>query len=193
MISSLKGRVEGMWGNSIEIEVGGVGYEVKVKDQSASGRIKIKIGDEVKLHIYMAVSENAVSLFGFETRDELELFKILITVSGVGPKTGIQVMGSGEALAIMKAIGDADVGFFQKIKGVGKKTAQRIIVDLKSKIGGLGEIDLGDKLPLIEDELYLSLKQLGFDRREIEKMMQKLPKEMTTLEEKISWCLREMG
>jgi Holliday junction DNA helicase RuvA len=189
MISSLRGVVTIVWGNNLEIEVNGVGYDVKFKDQ----RSKIKVGDEIRLKIHMAVSEHDISLFGFETDEELDLFKLLITVSGVGPKTGAQILGNSTSTEIIKAIGEADVGFFGKIKGIGKKTAQRIIVDLKSKIGGLGELNLRDDLPLLDDDLGASLRQLGFDRKEIDKVIVKLPSELETLEEKLQWCLQNVS
>lgn len=186
MIASLKGIISRVGSNFLELEVGGVGYKVNIKDQ----RSKIKIGEEIKIYIQMIVSDNDISLYGFRSEEEVEMFGLLRTVSGVGPKTAMQIMGGGEGIEIMKAIGDADVSFFQKIKGIGKKTAQRIIVDLKSKIGGLGELDLSGDGPLLEDELYLSLKQLGFERKEIEKVTKKLPVELITIEERLGWCLR---
>lgn len=187
MISSLQGKVSRLWGNYVEIEVGGVGYLVW------TGRRSYTEGQEVKIYIYMAVSENEVALYGFENFEDLDLFKMLITVSGVGPKSGAQILAQSQSLEIIKAIGEADTTFFEKIKGVGKKTAQRIIVDLKSKIGGLGELNLRDELPLLEDDLILSLRQLGFERKEIETVVKKMPKEIIILEEKVSWCLQNLG
>ncbi|MFA6007691.1 MAG: Holliday junction branch migration protein RuvA [Candidatus Shapirobacteria bacterium] len=189
MISSLRGIVDRVWGNYIEVEVAGVGYEVQLSTKN----YELRIGDEIKLFIYMAVSENDIRLFGFKTVEELDLFKLLITVSGVGPKTAAGILGEKQSLEIMKAIGEADVDFFKKIKGIGLKTAQRIIVDLKSKIGGLGELNLRDELPLLEDDVVLSLRQLGFERKEIENVMKKLPKDMDILEDKVSWCLQNLG
>lgn len=187
MISSLRGKINRMWGNNCELEVGGVGYLLWV------GRNFLKKhseGEELQVATYMAVSENDLNLFGFEDWDEVNLFKMLISVSGVGPKTAAGILGETESLEIIKAIGEANVDFFQKIKGIGKKTAQRIIVDLKSKIGGLGELDLAnDGEKETDNDLVLSLKQLGFDRKEIEKVTVKLPKELGTTEEKLSWCL----
>ncbi len=179
-----------MTGKQIEVEVDGVGYEV----QLAITNYELRIGDEVKLFIYMAVSENDVRLFGFKTREDLDLFKMLLTVSGVGPKTAAQILAASNAASVevIKAIGDADVDFFKKIKGIGLKTAQRIIVDLKSKIGGLGELNLKGDWPLLEDDLFLSLKQLGFERREIEGVVRKLPKEKIGLEERLDWCLQNI-
>lgn len=192
MISSLKGVVDRVWGNYIEVEVNNVGYLVWV------GKKNYTEGQEVKIYTYMAVSENDMALYGFENFEDLDLFKMLITVSGVGPKSAAQILGAASAeaassRAIIKAIGDADTSFFEKIKGVGKKTAQRIIVDLKSKIGGLGELNLRDELPLLEDDVVLSLRQLGFEKREIENVMKKIPKDLEILEDKVSWCLQNLN
>lgn len=187
MISSLKGKIDRISGDYVEIEVGGVGYLVFM------GKKNYQIGDEVKVYTYMAVSENEIALYGFENWDDVNLFKMLISVSGVGPKTGAQILAETKSDLVIKAIGNADVDFFQKIKGIGKKTAQRIIIDLKSKIGGLGELDLAADTEVKEDELWMSLKQLGFDKKEIEKVVKKMPVEIILIEEKISWCLQNLN
>lgn len=189
MIASLIGRVEKVGGNQVEIMVDGVGYLVSIGEKLIK---KVDDGNEMKLFTYMAVSENDISLFGFESRDEVNLFKMLISVSGVGPKTGAQILGKTETEKIIKAIANADVNFFEDIKGIGKKTAQRIIIDLKSKLGSLKELDLRGEEETIEDDLYLSLKQLGFDKKEIEKVMKKLPKDILIIEERLSWCLQNL-
>jgi holliday junction DNA helicase RuvA len=190
MISSLTGKINKIWGNNCEVEVNGVGYLIWVGKNFLK---KHNEGEEIKVATYMAVSENDINLFGFEDWDEVNLFKMLISVSGVGPKSAAQILGETENEEVIKAIGDANVDFFQKLKGIGKKTAQRIIIDLKSKIGGLGELDLTKEGGKMEDnDLFLSLKQLGFDRKEIEKVVVKLPVEMETIEEKLSWCLEKI-
>jgi Holliday junction DNA helicase RuvA len=187
MISSLKGNISRIFGNYIEVEVNNVGYLVFV------GKKGFLEGDNIKIYTYMAVSENDISLFGFEKYEDLDLFKMLITVSGVGSKTAASILAEKKSMEIIRAIGEADVDFFKKIKGIGLKTAQRIIVDLKSKIGGLGELDLKGNLPLLEDDLVLSLQQLGFERKEIENVTAKLPKGLEKLEEKLEWCLLNLG
>ncbi|MDD4937942.1 MAG: Holliday junction branch migration protein RuvA [Candidatus Shapirobacteria bacterium] len=193
MISSLRGKIERVLGEYLEIEVNGVGYLVYAP--ALVRNLINKVGQEMKIYTYMAVSENDISLFGFENREDVDLFKMLISVSGVGPKTGAQILADTKSELVIKAIGEASVEFFQKIKGIGKKTAQRIIIDLKSKVGGLGELDLttsagsyGESM----DELWMSLKQLGFDRKEIEKVTKKLPNSLITIEEKLSWCLSKI-
>lgn len=190
MISSLKGKINRIWGNNCEVEVNGVGYLLFVGKNFLKKHTE---GEELTVATYMAVSENEVSLFGFENWEEVDLFKMLISVSGVGPKTAAGILGETESLEIIKAIGNADVEFFQKIKGIGKKTAQRIIIDLKSKIGGLGELDLTKEEKADDDELVMSLKQLGFDRKEIEKVTGKLPSDLETTEEKLAWCLANIS
>jgi Holliday junction DNA helicase RuvA len=190
MISSLKGTISKIWGNYVEVEVNDVGYWVFVGLDFLK---KHNESDRVKIFTHMAVSENDMSLYGFESWDQLQLFKMMITVSGVGPKTGAQILGSCNSDEIVKAIASADVEFFQKIKGIGKKTAQRIIIDLKSKIGGLGELDLTDSSATEEDDLFLSLKQLGFDRKEIDKIMKRVPVEIVEIEERLGWCLQNLG
>ena len=190
MISSLKGKINRIWGNNCELEVNGVGYLLWVGKNFLK---KHNVDENLTVSTYMAVSENDINLFGFENWEEVDLFKMLISVSGVGPKTAAGILGETESLAIIKAIGEADVGFFEKIKGIGKKTAQRIIIDLKSKIGGLGELDLTkDNDKETESDLVLSLKQLGFDKKEIDKVVSKLPVDLETTEEKLSWCLANL-
>lgn len=190
MISSLRGEITNIGSNFIEMEVNDVGYLVFV----GNGFLKRHgQGDKLKIQIYTSVSENDISLFGFENWEEVNLFKMLISVSGVGPKTASQMMGQCKSEEITKAISEANVDFFQKIKGIGRKTAQRIIIDLKSKIGGLKEIDLNeDESNEKEDDLYLSLKQLGFDKKEIETVTKKLPVSLKTIEEKLEWCLKSI-
>lgn len=190
MISSLKGKISSIGNNFVEIEVHDIGYLVWCGQNFLKRR---NIDEELKIYTYQSVSENDISLFGFETVDDVFLFKMLISVSGIGPKTAAQIMGQTESGEIIKAIGEADVRFFEKVKGIGKKGAQRMIVDLKSKIGGLGELDLTqDNEKTKDDDLSLSLKQLGFDRKEIEKVVAKLPADLETIEEKLEWCLSKI-
>ena len=188
MISSLKGKIERVNKDSFEIGVNGIGYLL----YGPSLVNKVKVGEEVKVFTYMVVSENDLSLFAFESYEEVDVFKMLISVSGVGPKIGAQILADSSSEAIVKAIGNADVAFFEKIKGIGKKTAQRVIVDLKSKIGGLKELDLNSQEEDKGDELWMSLKQLGFENKEIEKVVKQVPSEIKTIEERLSWCLAKI-
>ncbi len=190
MISSLRGEVVAKGRDWVEVEVSGVGYRVGLGDRLLR---TWSLGDEVKVKTYMAVSDRDISLFGFETDEEVELFRMMIGVSGVGPKTAAAILGSNSAGAVIKAVSNAEVKFFEKVKGVGKKAAQKIIIDLKSKIGGLKELDLTVSGEVEKDDLYLGLKQLGFSGIEIEKIVIKVPVDLTTVEDRLGWCLRNLG
>ncbi len=188
MISQLNGMLNRIGKGWVEVMVGGVGYLVWTHE---GVRTEVVVGEEVVLYTYLQVAEGVMDLYGFVAREEVEVFKLLIGVSGIGPKTAIGIFDKHGAEEIIKAIGKAEVRFFEQVKGIGKKGAQRIIVDLKSKAGGLGELDLREELK--EDEVYQGLKSLGFAKVEIEVVMGRIPKEMTTVEEKLSWCLGELG
>ncbi|RLC34560.1 Holliday junction branch migration protein RuvA [Candidatus Shapirobacteria bacterium] len=188
MISSLRGGLLRKKNSWIEVDVNGVGYGVNAPNGWIS---KLSLGQEIEVFTYMAVSENDISLYGLEKVEEVELFKLLISVSGIGPKSGILIFSDKSSQQIRQAIMEADVGFFEKIKGIGKKTAQRIIIDLKSKIGSQKEIDLkSEDVDWSQDELFMALVQLGFDKKEIRQAVAKVPEEVEKLEERIEWCLK---
>jgi len=189
MICALNGEIIGKGYGFVEIDVNGVAYRVAVGERMLR---EWKEGDTVRLKTYMAVSDKDISLYGFGNDEEVRLFRMMIGVSGVGPKTASLILGSNEAGTIVRAVSEADVAFFQKVKGVGKKAAQKIIIDLKSKTGGLKELDLAGG-EIEKDDLYLSLKNLGFSVMEIEKVVVRIPVDLETVEDKLGWCLRNLG
>jgi Holliday junction DNA helicase RuvA len=160
MIGYLKGTVIALKHQELWLDVSGVGYRIKV---GAYGNTPVQ--SEIQLFIHTAVREDAITLYGFSTMEELELFELLISVSGIGPKTGMDIVGAASGSMIEQAIREADVGFFSGIKGIGKKSAQRIIIDLKNKIGSLKDIDLSQNEEA--DAVFLALKQFGFKPGEI--------------------------
>lgn len=132
MIAYVKGIVAELSADHAVIEVGGIGYNIKVSTETAS-RLP-GIGEEVKLHTYTCVREDAFLLYGFLARNELELFKLLITVNGIGPKGGLAILSVMEADDLRFAIMSGDTKAISKAPGIGVKTAQRVILDLKDKI-----------------------------------------------------------
>lgn len=173
MIGYLRGLLLHQGNGEIILDAGGVGYRIKFKIPN----LKFKIGDEVALFIHTAVKEDSITLYGFQTIDELHLFELLISVSGVGPKTGMEIVSAADSEAIEQAIFQADVTFFSKIKGIGKKSAQRIIIDLKNKIGSLKDIDLAAEDE--EDSVFMALKQFGFKPGEITEALKKIDKNLS--------------
>lgn len=189
MYSSLKGQMSCKGRGWVELLVAGVGYKLFLAEKFLA---EVEVGEEWQIPVHLVVSQDDLRLFGFKDWEELDLFELLITVSGVGPKTALQIVGSYQPLAIRQAIGSANLALFEKIKGIGKKTAQRIIVDLKGKIGGNGELDLTGEITGADNELLASLKQLGFEKKEIENCLKKMPGDLTGLEEQLQWVLRNI-
>jgi len=132
MIGFLRGEIDSIYDDRIVIEVGGIGYNVFMPYshiESLPGR-----GNEVKVYTYLAVREDAMTLFGFSTKDDLDFFKLLITVNGIGPKGGLQLMSFMSSDDLRFAILSSDAKTISKAPGIGAKTAQRIILDLKDKV-----------------------------------------------------------
>ena len=131
MISFLKGELAEVTENSVVVEVGNMGYEVSVPTSTIP---KLPtLGSRVKLYTYMHVREDAISLFGFLTKDDLEMFKLLITVNGIGPKGALGILSGITADEIRFAVLAEDTKTISKAPGVGKKTASKLILELKDK------------------------------------------------------------
>jgi Holliday junction DNA helicase RuvA len=184
MIGYLLGIIKAKKNNSLILDVHGVGYQVQVPIfvwQEA------KLNQSLSLFIYTYVREDELSLFGFSHQEEKEIFLHLISVSGVGPKLALNILSYANGVKnIIDAIQQANVDFFDEIKGVGKKSAQRIIVDLKAKIGGLKELEFEAE---IDRDLIEALKGLGFSQEEIKKSVKGIKKDLS-LEEKIKEALK---
>lgn len=132
MIAYVKGIIEDITEDNAVIDVNGIGYNVKISADTAS-RLP-GIGEAVKLYTYTCVREDAFQLFGFLTRSDLEIFKKLITVNGIGPKGGLAILSVMDADDLRFAIMSGDAKAISKAPGIGAKTAQRVILDLKDKI-----------------------------------------------------------
>ena len=143
MYAYLKGTLEEIAEDAVVVEVGNIGYNVRVSATTAQGLPGI--GSEVKIYTYTLVREDAFTLYGFLTKDDLEIFKKLITVNGIGPKGGLAILSVMNADALRFAIMAGDAKSIAKAPGVGNKTAERVILDLRDKISledtllGLGE------------------------------------------------------
>ena len=132
MYAYLKGTLEEITEDNIVVEVGNIGYNVKVSTTTAE--LLPGLGNEVKIYTYTLVREDTFSLYGFLTRDDLEIFKKLITVNGIGPKGGLAILSVMNADALRFAIMAGDAKSIAKAPGVGNKTAERVILDLRDKI-----------------------------------------------------------
>jgi Holliday junction DNA helicase RuvA len=188
MIGRLTGKPELLSPNEILIDVHDVGYKVFVTP-TASAKIVGK--NSCTLVIYTNVRDDAIELYGFLTRKELELFILLLSVSGVGPKTALKIVDFGVS-GITNAVVNADVSFFSQIPKVGKKSAQKIIIELKSKLGSLEELDLTEGGKETHD-IIETLTSMGFDRQNVIRVLKQIPDSVSSIEGKIRYALKELG
>lgn len=169
--------------NYIILENSGIGYKVFVTPAT----LECKIAEEVKLYIYHKVSEDGQSLFGLPDFETLQFFELLITVSGVGPKAALAILSASRPDAVKQAILNQDPGMFTRISGVGTKTAEKIIVELKNKVG-----TTGININKASGEVFDALLALGYNQREVREVISKLNSEVTQGEQ-IKQALRLLG
>ncbi|NLC17257.1 MAG: Holliday junction branch migration protein RuvA [Clostridiales bacterium] len=192
MISFISGRIVETGENKIVLENNGIGYDITVSNDTLA---KCQNKDNVQLYIYMSVREDSVTLFGFFDKTEKEMFLRLITVSGIGPKLASVILSgmSSQQLALKIAAGDHLA--LSKIKGVGKKTAERIIVELKDKIALEGQsVDLEaqdfDKTPQNISDAIFALMSLGMTKAEAVRAVNKVSDKTRPAEEILAEALK---
>ncbi len=185
MIAAIRGSLLARGADHVVVEVGGVGYKVFVPRHPS--------GDDVLLHTHQVVREDGQALYGFETREELALFELLIGVSGVGPKAAVAILSVARPAEIAAAIASGDVAALARAPGVGKKTAERLIVDLRGKIGKIVGERAGAPLPT-EDEAFAALQALGYTAHEAASALRGVPAPgRASTEERVAAALRSAG
>ncbi len=185
MIGSLEGKISIESDNKIIIEVGGVGYLVRVSPATAASLKKMP---QAKVLTYLAVREDALNLYGFITQDELHLFELLLSVPGIGPKGALAVLSLADVVTLEKAIATGDGSYLTRVSGIGKKTAEKIVLELKDKIGG----DQKGSGSSDESDIFEALRALGYQNAEIRSALKQLPDE-GSVEEKIRLALKQLG
>ena len=191
MYDYLRGEIAEIAPTYAVIDCGGVGYYVNISLNTYTAIQNLR---EAKLLVYEAIREDAYTLFGFRDKQEREMFELLISVSGVGPNTARMILSSLTVDDLMSVIASGNSGMLKSVKGIGAKTAQRIIVDLKDKVTGVGgaaavaEQGNGEAY----DEAVAALIMLGFTRAAVQKTVGKLLREQPTLkvEEIIKMALK---
>ena len=179
MIAYIKGKLTYIQDNAVIIEVQGIGYEVICANPFV---FQSSLNSEVLIHTYHHVREDTQSLYGFKNEDEKYLFTKLISVSGIGPKSGLAIQGSVDVSEFVSAVEREDEKYLTQFPGVGKKTARQIILDLKGKLTGLLSItsqlgELGNSTPEITtaiSEAQEALKSLGYSDHEIRAIVPQL-------------------
>ncbi len=193
MIGYVRGTIAYLYNDYCVVDVQGIGYRVFIP---TSTRSKISLGKEITLHTYLHVREEVLSLFGFLTQQEHELFSQLMTVTGIGPKAALNILSAIEAGAFYQAIKTQDITILTKIPGIGKKTAERMILELKDKVKLDADYSL-DKLGCIgQDNVYMqaveALVSLGYSQAEVMPILKQFDSE-NSLEEILKLTLKELA
>jgi Holliday junction DNA helicase RuvA len=178
MISYLEGDVELIRPGFVVLKVGGVGYKVFITPQFSE---RLHENAFAKMYIYTQTREDLTALYGFETYEELEFYELLISVSGIGPKAGINIIASASVDKIRASIVSQDPTLLSSVSGVGKKTAEKVVVELKNKVGATGSIfdhGNGEKA----EDVYEALLGLGFKPIEARE----------AAEDKLKYCLASL-
>lgn len=187
MIGYLEGTPR-LTGKQLLVVVGGVGYEVHVP-QSVLATAPSQ--DTVQLFIHTHVREDALQLFGFDSKEHQELFELLLSVSGVGPSTALAITNLPSD-QIIQAVQQADIKVFTSIPRVGKKLAQKIVIDLRSKLGELKQLDLSPRSTLAQ-QVIEALVSLGFAELDSEQALEDIDLESLSLEEAITQTIKKLG
>lgn len=190
MIGSLKGKVDFKSGITIIVDVHGVGYKVQVSSEVLG---KALVGQEIKIYTYTHVREDVLELFGFSSAEDLKLFEQIIGISGIGPRTALNIFSIGTRDGITEAIIKGDVEFFTQVSRLGKKNAQKLIIELKGKLGSLEDLDLSAEADGKSKEVMSVLKSFGFSVQEAKEAIKNIDKKVESVEEKVRLALKYLG
>ncbi len=198
MYSYISGQLVNIENHFVTLDVGGIGYEIACSTNTLT-QLPRSMGEKVKLYTYLYVREDEMSLYGFLTREEKALFLKLITISGIGPKASIGILSGMKPEALAVAIVTGDIKSIAKIKGVGKKTAERVVLELREKLSSqetdffTGETQVAVVgLDNLSQEAITALKSLGCTQNEAVSLVSSVRNQCDTLEELILLALRRM-
>lgn len=188
MIHGLTGKLKKAGLNYLVITVGGIDYKVFV---SLSESLSIKEGEEISLFTYLHSTDSAMDLYGFNSQEELDLFEALISVSGVGPKSALGILSVANPQKISASIAEESPELLQRSSGIGKRTAERIIVELKDKVSSEGS---GEVLRLAEadSDVYEALVGLGYKKSKVEDVLKEIDPALTDVRDRLKEALRKI-
>lgn len=174
MIASLRGPISLIEGNSIVVEVGGVGIQVFVP---ASLRDHLRVGESVLLYTYLVVRQDALTLYGFDALEAKEIFTLLLTVNGVGPRMALGILSVLSPDAIRRAVFHEQPEMFNRVPGVGKKTAQKILLSLQDRITAIDGMEAVARMTDVDTEVLGALTALGYSVVEAQTALQSIPRD----------------
>ena len=188
MLAKIKGKIEYIKNNYAVVGVSGFGYKV-FSTPYILGKIAGK--EEVEFFLHTHVREDALALYGFLAPEELDMFELLISISGIGPKAGLGILSIASPKTIKTAILNEDSTLLTKVSGIGKKTAERVILELQNKVA---DISVGDKEEAVVDsDAIEALIGIGYSVTEARDVLKTVPKDIKDVGERIKWALRNLG
>jgi len=190
MIATLHGKIQSRTDESIVVNIGGIGFRVRVPITTLANLGAV--GSDVQLFTHLRVREDELSLYGFASDDELRLFETLMTVSGIGPKVAMNVISSASIDTLRVAIAQGNVDVLTAIPGIGKKTAQRLALELKGKVdvSGLGAVS---ELTAVDADVVDALINLGYSAAEAARAARSVPSTAKTIEDRVRVALQYLG
>ncbi len=191
MISRLTGTIAHIDPKYVVLDVSGVGYKIYTTVD-----IMMKLGkekEETTLWTYLAVRENALDLYGFSSIQELNFFELLITISGIGPKTALGILNSASVEALQTAVQTDDTSSLIKVSGIGKKVAEKIVMELKDKVDKFTHTEEAKSSMRGDADALEALKSLGYSQNEARDALKELPKDITKTNEKVREALKILG
>lgn len=190
MISLISGKLESKKDKYVVVDAAGVGYRVFVSPETLS---KVpKIGGTVKLHTLLYVRESAMELYGFLAEEELVLCEMLTAISGIGPKAAMSILAIASPQKIKEAIAEGDDTILTRVSGIGRKTAQKVILELKERVREelryIGKIE-----NVLDSEVRDALQALGYGERQIRETLKQVPDSVKKVEERVRAALKVLG
>ena len=170
------------------LNVGGVGYVVYT---TAQALLSASQGDALSVHTYTVVRETALDLYGFSTPEEKALFELLISVSGVGPKSAISILSLADTSTIYNAISRDETSYLTKVSGIGKKLASKIVLELKDKVADIGES--GDSTTTDDTSVMEALEAMGYKAQEARDAIKSIPSDIAGLNARVSAALKALS
>jgi holliday junction DNA helicase RuvA len=190
MIARLEGIIVHIAEKFLIIDVSGVGYKLYVTTETFS---TTKLGDHTSFWVYTAVRENSIDLYGFKNINEMSFFELLLDVSGIGPRSALSILAIAPIDTLKRAIATGDTGYLNKVSGIGKKTAEKIIVELRDKLQDYKNDSDTPELLRDESDIVEALKSLGYSQNEARDALKKVPPTTIGTNARIKEALQILG
>jgi holliday junction DNA helicase RuvA len=188
MIGTLSGTVRHKDLHTIIVDVGGVGYKVY---STADSTLDAVTGEPIFLWTYLAVRENALDLYGFLDKETLEVFELLICISGIGPKTALGILNVATPAMLRQAVATEDISYLTKVSGIGKKNAEKIVIELRDKLITTSEDMVRGRAG--EGDVLEALISLGYSERDARDAVKRLPKDLEGTSQRIKEALKNLS